>query len=102
MWAGRVAARHVAILTHQLITNRNSRVFAIHGGTPELQGWDTPTMIQARTHNLIAGLLAGLGGGKTDGLYIEYPKPPQAEVAQPKTLAEFSVAGFNRFMYGEG
>lgn len=103
MWAGRIAARHVVILSHQLLLNQHSRCFAIKGGTPELKGWDASTQIEARTHNLIASLLMGLSGGKSQpGLFIDYPKPPVAEVEQPKTLAEFSVAGFNRFMYGEG
>ena len=102
MWAGRVSARHVAVLTHQLLVNQQSRVFAIRGGTPRLKGWDEPTVIAARTHNLIASLLTGLSGGKSNqDLFIDYPQAPKPEV-EMKTLADFSVAGFNKFMFGEG
>lgn len=99
MWRGRLSPRHVVILTHQLVRTPNSRTFAIKGGTDELKGWDTLTVISARTHNLIAALLQGLSNGKKqDGIFIDFPRKP--EEPQLKTLADFSVTAFNRFMFG--
>lgn len=79
--------------------NPRSRVFAIRGGAPDLQGWDAATVIAARTHNLIAGLLQGLSGEKNEDMFVDYPgvKP---EEKQPATLAELTTAGFTQFMYG--
>ena len=99
-------AWHVVVLVEHLVLNPQSRVFALRGGTPELQGWDAATVIAARTHNLIAGLVAGLAGGdvKMADLTIDYPGSTSAE-AEPErqmTLAEFSVGAFTEFMYGKG
>ena len=79
--------------------NPHSRVYAIRGGSPELQGWDAATIIAARTHNLIVSVIQGLSGTNDPELYVDYPgvKP---EEKQPTTLAELSIAGFNQFMYG--
>lgn len=92
--------RHVLYLTEHLAMNPQSRVFAIRGGTPELQGWDAQTVIIARMHNLIASLIQGLSQGEPNpDMFVDYPgaKP---EEKQPATIAELSVAGFNQFMYG--
>ncbi|MCZ4066427.1 MULTISPECIES: hypothetical protein [Microbacterium] len=91
MWAGKVSARHIVVLTGQLTANPHSRVFALAGKNPELQGWDTATAIAARTHNLIAGLLAGLAKGvDLDAVLITYPSAdePDAEPTQ-QSLADF-------------
>ena len=80
-----------------------SRTSAIRGGTPQLKGWDNQTVILARLHNLMASLLMGLSGGKGgDDIFVKFPKAPEQEAPEMKTLADFSVAGFNKFMYGEG
>lgn len=94
--------RHVLILANHLVLNPQSRVFAIRGGTPELQGWDASTVIQARTHNIIMSLILGLGKQQAEpGMFIDYPgsKP---EEKQPATIAELTVSGFTEFMYGKG
>lgn len=91
------------VLTEQLLLNPHSRVFALRGGTPDLQGWDASTIVGARTHNLIAGLMAGLSKGlDLDSLIITYPKAETVAPQGPTTLAEFSVSGFEQFMYGKG
>ena len=100
MWDGKVPVRHVLYLAEHLSLNPRSRVFAIRGGAPDLQGWDAATVIQARTHNLIASLIQGLSKGEPNpDMFINYPgvKP---EEKQPATIAELSVAGFTEFMYG--
>lgn len=100
MWDGKQPVRHVLYLAEHLALNPHSRVFAIRGGSPELQGWDAATVIAARAHNLIASLIQGLSKGPANPeMFIDYPgaKP---EEKQPATIAELSVAGFTEFMYG--
>ncbi|KJL39906.1 hypothetical protein [Microbacterium trichothecenolyticum] len=93
VWAGKESAWHVVVLTEQLVRNPHSRVFAERGGTPELQGWDATAVIAARTHNLIAGIIAGLSSGTSlDDLLIAYPSAKQAP-PEPKTLAELFGSG---------
>lgn len=93
-------ARHVVALTQHLELNPYSRVYAIRGGSPELQGWDQATLIAARTHNLIAALISAFSKGEpSDDLFIDYPGATR-ELKQPKTLADITVGGFNKFMYG--
>ena len=94
VWAGRVSAYHVIVLIGQLAADPHTRMYALAGGNPELQGWDANTVLAARTHNLIAGIVAGLGGKriKLDDLLIDFPAPAradEAEEAEPKTLADF-------------
>jgi hypothetical protein len=92
----------VIFLSEHLALNPHSRVFAIRGGAQELQGWDAATVVAVRTHNLIASLILGLSKAPAEpGMFIEYPGITPEE-QQPTTLAEFSVSGFNKFMYGEG
>lgn len=103
VWTGRVSAYHVIILTEQLLLNPHSRVFALRGGNADLQGWDVATVVAARAHNLLAGLIAGLSKGvDLESLLITYPTAEVAAPPTPMTLAEFSVSGFQQFMYGEG
>lgn len=91
------------MLTEQLLLNPHSRVFALRGGTPELQGWDANTVVAARSHNLIASLIAALSTGvDLESLLINYPKAADVAPAGPKTLAEFSEVAFQQFMYGKG
>lgn len=98
------------MLTEQLVLNPHSRVFAIRGGTPELQGWDAATVMAARTHNLIAQLIAGLGGDSVDikDLLIEYPGRKEAEpIPVASTLSDFierfvDNGAMTEFMYGKG
>lgn len=85
--------------------NPHSRVFAIRGGAPDLQGWDAATVIAARTHNLIASLIAGLSKGDPDPtMFIQYPGATSEATTpteiKPATLADLSVTGFTKFMYG--
>ncbi len=95
MWAGKVPARHVIVLTYNLSLNPQSRVFAIAGGTPELQGWDTTATLLARLINTVLGLM----GVKDESLFVKYPGAPEADEEMPyKTLAEFSEAGFMKRM----
>ncbi|WP_100813011.1 hypothetical protein [Microbacterium lacus] len=88
------------ILSHQLVLNPHSRVFAIRGGSPDLQGWDAATVTAVRTHNLIAALLTGLSGGKHDeSIFIDYPgRKPEEDEIHFATIADFSEAMFNKFM----
>lgn len=97
--------RHVLYLAEHLALNPHSRVFAIRGGAPDLQGWDTAAVIAARTHNLIASVVAGLSKGDPDpAMFIHYPGVTEEETQvteiRPATLADLSVAGFTKFMYG--
>lgn len=87
VWAGTLPAHHVVILTEHLMLNPHSRVFAIRGGSMELQGWDQATVVAVRTHNLIMSLLQGLAGKHDPEAFIDYPgvKP---EEKQPATIAE--------------
>jgi len=94
---------HVIILIEHLALNPHSRVFAIRGGTPELQGWDATTVINARTHNLIAALIGGLGGQDMTDMLIDYPGSKNVE-PEPQNLAEFirrhvDGGGLNDFLY---
>ena len=91
MWAGKVSAYHVIVLIGQLATDAHTRVYALAGGNPELQGWDANTVLAARTHNLIAGIVAGLGGKRVnlDDLLVDFPGPKQPDLPEPKTLADF-------------
>lgn len=111
MWAGTLSAHHVVVLAENLVLNARSRVFAIRGGTPELQGWDAHTVIAARTHNLIAGLIAGLSRNTDlDALLIAYPAAAQHKhepEAAEQTLADFirthiDTGRMEEFMYGKG
>lgn len=72
-----------------------SRVFAIRGGNPELQGWDANAVLTAR---LINTVLAAVGV-KEDDAYVQYPGRTKDEDVMPfKTLAEFSESAFNKRM----
>jgi hypothetical protein len=98
VWAGRVSAWHVIVLTEQLVLNPASRVRALREGTPAVQGWDKNTDVLARTHNLIAGLIAGLSTGvNLDDILITYPTAENEEPRAPQTLAELVGWGFNEF-----
>lgn len=97
--------RHVLYLAEHLVLNPHSRVFAIRGGAPDLQGWDAAAVIAARTHNLIASVIAGLSKDDPDpAMFIHYPGVTSEETQpleiRPATLADLSVAGFAKFMYG--
>lgn len=41
-------------------------------------------------------------GVDIESLLLTYPKAQEAAPQAPMTLAEFSVSGFNSFMFGEG
>ncbi|GAA2577291.1 hypothetical protein [Microbacterium binotii] len=108
VWDGHLDPAHVIVLTAQLQLNPRSRVFAIRGGAPEMQGWDAATVIAARTHNLILSLIGGLSKGQDIKPHlIEYPGRNVAEEeAVPKTLAEFisthiDTGRFDAFMGGK-
>ena len=74
-----------------------SRVFAIRGGNPELQGWDTQAVLPARLINTVLAF----GGVKDQAAFVQYPgRVKDEEVLPYKTIAEFNEAGFGRFMYG--
>lgn len=105
MWFGDLPARHVIYLSEHLALNPHSRVFAIRGGAPDLQGWDTAAIIAARTHNLIASVVAGLMKGDPDeSMFVQYPgatpEETQPKEIRPATLADITAAGFSKFMYG--
>ncbi len=75
-----------------------SRCFAIRGGNPELQGWDTHAVLQARLINTVLAVV----GVKDEAAFVQYPGREKDEEVLPfKTIAEFSEAAFGRFMYGE-
>ncbi|WP_156366597.1 hypothetical protein [Microbacterium sp. No. 7] len=93
MWAGTLSARHVIYLTGNLQTNPHSQVFAIRGGTPELQGWDTQAGLIARLINTLLAVV----GVKDPSAFVHYPTA-QAEEMPFKTIAEFSEASFSKFM----
>lgn len=91
--------RHVVYLAEHLVLNPHSRVYAIRGGSPELQGWDAATVVAVRTHNLIASLIQGLAGEKDPGMFIDWPGAEKAETEiQPKTLAELMGGALDKFM----
>lgn len=79
--------------------NPNSRVFAIRGGNPELQGWNTQALLTAR---LINTVLAAVGV-KDEAAFVQYPGREKDEEAMPyKTIAELTanLDRFDKFMYG--
>lgn len=100
MWDGTVSAKHVIILAEHLVLNPHSRVFAIRGGSPELQGWDAATIAIVRTHNLIASLLQGLSGKKDPEMFIDYPGAEEREntILQPATLADLVGGALEKFI----
>lgn len=84
-------------LTEHLQMNPRSRVFAIRGGNPELQGWDTQAVLTARLINTVLAVV----GVKDDAAFVQYPgKAADEEVMPYKTLAEFSESAFRNFMSG--
>lgn len=94
MWEGKVPVRHVIYLAQHLVLNPHSRVYAIRGGSPELQGWDAATVVAVRTHNLIASLIQGLAGKKDPGMFIDWPGAEKHETTlQPATIAELLNSG---------
>jgi hypothetical protein len=100
VWDGIEDAWHVVVLTEQLVLNPQSRVFAARGGTPELQGWDQHTIVLARTHNLLAGIVAGLSKGTDlEDLLIAYPKAKPEKAPEPKTLAELMSGSMEFFAH---
>lgn len=90
MWRGKLDAYRVVLHAEHLALVPESRVFALRGGTSELQGWNTQAVLTARVHNLIAGIVAGLSKDvNVADLVIPYPGAEAAAKAeQPKTLAE--------------
>lgn len=104
MWWGDLPVRHVLYLAEHLVLNPHSRVFAIRGGDPALQGWDAAAVIAARTHNLIASIIAGFMKEPDDSIFIRYPgstpEETQPKEIRPATLADITAAGFSKFMYG--
>lgn len=98
MWAGTLSAYHVIVLTEHLVLNPHSRVFAIRGGSLELQGWDQATVVAVRTHNLILSLIQGLSGHHDPEAFIDYPGATPEE-KQPATIAEL-YGVVDRFMDG--
>lgn len=87
-------------LSEHLVLNPHSRVYAIRGGSPELQGWDAATIVAVRTHNLIASLIQGLAGEKDPGMFIDWPGAEKAAetTIQPKTLAELVAGAWDNFI----
>lgn len=102
VWTGALSPSHAYILAQHLKRNPHSRVFAIHGGTPELQGWDAAAIIAARKHNLIAALFQGFSKDKSRDIFIDYPTAPEQvhSTYRPATLAELTDGHVNNFMYG--
>lgn len=100
MWTGAVSVRHVIYLSEHLVLNPHSRVFAIRGGSPELQGWDQATIVAVRLHNLLAGLIQGLSGEKNPDMFIDWPGAEKTETTtyQPATLAELIAGPLDKFM----
>ncbi|RUQ06988.1 hypothetical protein D8M34_05830 [Microbacterium sp. HSID17254] len=99
MWAGKVSAHHVVILAEHLVLNPHSRVYALRGGSPELQGWDAATVVAVRTHNLIASLIQGLAGQKDPAMFIDWPGAEEHETTmQPRTIAELLSGTLDNFI----
>lgn len=100
VWTGRLSVRHVLYLANHLVLNPHSRVFAIRGGSPELQGWDAATVVAVRTHNVIVSLIQGLAGKSNPDMFIDWPGAKQAEEAavQPRTIAELLSGALDNFM----
>ncbi|RBO73538.1 hypothetical protein DSP71_05115 [Microbacterium sp. H6] len=75
-------------------------MFAIRGGSPELQGWDAATVVAVRTHNLIASLVQGLSGEKDPAMFIDWPgRDAEKELTfEPKTIAELLAGALDNFM----
>lgn len=99
MWTGALPVHHVIILTEHLVLNPHSRIYAIRGGSPELQGWDAATVVAVRTHNLIVSLIQGLAGKKDPEMFIDWPGHEKHETTvQPKTIAELLSGALDNFM----
>jgi hypothetical protein len=98
VWDGKVSVRHVIILAEHLVLNPHSRVYAIRGGSPELQGWDAATVVAVRHHNLMVSLIQGLSGQKDPSMYIDWPGAEDHETTiQPQTIAELLAGPLNAF-----
>ncbi len=96
MWEGKLAANRVVSLTLTLLSDPNSRVFAIREGEPRTRGWDENTLLLARTHNLIASFIASQSKKKPPPeFWVEYPKKKVEE--QPKTFREMNLSLFQGF-----
>lgn len=80
--------------------NPHSRVYAIRGGSSELQGWDAATIVAVRTHNLIASLVQGLSGKQDPEMFIDYPGVERQEntILQPATLADLVGGALEKFI----
>ncbi len=91
--------RHVLYLANHLVLNPHSRVYAIRGGSPELQGWDAATVIAVRMYNLIAAVVQSFSKVKDPSVFIDWPGAEKHEnVFQPKTLAELVSGPLDSFM----
>lgn len=102
VWAGTVPAHHVNALIAHLMLIPHSRVYAIENGDLAHMGWDIAASIAASTHNLIAMVAAGLSKDvDLEQLLIHAPGDDEPPAPKYPTIAEFSEAGFTKFMYGE-
>lgn len=96
------------ILAEHLKLNPRSRVFAMASGGMQYKDWTPTTEATAAVYDALVSLIHGLGGGEGDP--PRFPRPESAtrgvadqsstdEIPFP-TIAEFSLAGFAKFMYG--
>ncbi|MCI2958254.1 hypothetical protein MN032_11145 [Agromyces atrinae] len=96
------------ILAEHLKLNPRSRVFAMASGGMQYKDWTPTTEVTAGVYDAIVALIHGLGGGEGDA--PRFPRPESASRPAPdasetdetpfQTIAEFSLAGFAKFMYG--
>ncbi len=101
MWRGTLDAHRVCVLTENLALVPDSRCYAIRGGAKDLQGWDAATVILARSHNLIAAIIGGLGKDvDIDDLLIEHPLAKREAPKAPQTLADLMHGSLTDFFGG--
>lgn len=85
------------LLVEQLAVRDDSHLSAALMGGLQFVGWTQDRMLAAATRDLIAMVLAGLGGTKLPETDL-WPRPARPEVAQAATIAEFDTGAFMRML----
>jgi len=85
------------VFVEGLTSNPDSRFRAELLGGPEHIGWSQDRYLAASTHDLILGLIAGLGGTKL-GPDDQWPRPAVTKTEEVEevvgTLADFDTGAF--------
>ncbi len=105
MWTGAQPVRHVLIIATNLVLNPRSQCYSIRMGAENELPWDATTYAVARMQNSLVTLIAGIVGATDADLTPFYATAPGekktdadgVEEIHFATIAEFSIAGANKF-----